>query len=336
MDIVCPKCGQRYELDKQYEGQKVGCQVCKTEFIAKESFNSGTPPMRPVQDETEQKEVKTNVKQGALIGAWVCLVIGLLLNIITNFLFFVYVPLYLAAFILAIVAMAQKRVLGGLIALLLCVLLPPAIFFLNIGRFANEMKNAKIGQEEQKEQSTTNKETVKEPVKNQPDKPSEKSEKSAKKNIINGLCGITFGSVHKKNNHEKNGKLTSGEIMYFVDPPKKFMGFDRYYVMITPTTNRIYSIWMIKDFSNPAEASSEFEKVGAVLENHYKIKGEQGMFSIDPMKNFRFDNGNILLKCDKGFDSATIEIRAYSKEFEDLNEKETKDTAINNTDTSAL
>lgn len=48
MDIVCPKCGQRYELDKQYEGQKVECQVCKTEFIAKESLNSGAPPMRPI------------------------------------------------------------------------------------------------------------------------------------------------------------------------------------------------------------------------------------------------------------------------------------------------
>ncbi len=74
-------------------------------------------------------EVKTNVKQGALIGAVACFAIGIILMFISLWSFIIYSPLFLAAFILSIVAMSQKRVAGGLIMLLLTLIVPPVLFF---------------------------------------------------------------------------------------------------------------------------------------------------------------------------------------------------------------
>jgi hypothetical protein len=55
-------------------------------------------------------QVKTNVKQGALVGAVVCLAAGALFMLFSRWLFVVYSPLFFAAFILSIAAMAQGRV----------------------------------------------------------------------------------------------------------------------------------------------------------------------------------------------------------------------------------
>jgi hypothetical protein len=70
------------------------------------------------------EEVRTNVKQGALIGAAVCLALGLVLEFASLMTFFLYGPLFFAAFVLSIVAMAQKRVLGGVLLLVATLLIP--------------------------------------------------------------------------------------------------------------------------------------------------------------------------------------------------------------------
>ena len=70
--------------------------------------------------------VQTNVKQGALIGGIACFAIGIILMFLTMWSFIIYSPLFLAAFILSIVAMAQRRVLGGIL-LLLATLVAPTI-----------------------------------------------------------------------------------------------------------------------------------------------------------------------------------------------------------------
>jgi hypothetical protein len=73
-------------------------------------------------------ELQTNVKQGAVIGGWVCFGVGLLFMVYSLWAFIFYVPLFLAAFVLSIVAMAQRRVGGGLALLLCCVIIPPLGF----------------------------------------------------------------------------------------------------------------------------------------------------------------------------------------------------------------
>jgi hypothetical protein len=81
------------------------------------------------QEPTQHNEINTNVKQGAIIGGWVCFGLGTLCMLWALFLFFLYGPFLLAAFILSIVAMSQRRVLSG-VALLIATLLIPSILAL--------------------------------------------------------------------------------------------------------------------------------------------------------------------------------------------------------------
>lgn len=63
-------------------------------------------------------------KQGAVIGGWVCVALGTVLMIWTLFSFVLYLPLFLAAFVLGIVATAQRRLGHGIPILLLSVVIP--------------------------------------------------------------------------------------------------------------------------------------------------------------------------------------------------------------------
>ena len=164
----CPHCAQSLEAPEDLLGQTIECPSCngsiqlpepepqpaprtvppsspKKKIITNRSTSSGNTKPCPYCGEhiqrTAQKckhcgeflkgqhEVKTNVKQGALIGAVACFLIGIILMFISLWSFIIYSPLFLAAFILSIVAMSQKRVAGGLVMLLLTLIMPPVLFF---------------------------------------------------------------------------------------------------------------------------------------------------------------------------------------------------------------
>ena len=89
--------------------------------------------VRPVQPAAVQRHpavspnvIQTNVKQGAFIGGAVCFIVGIILMFLSMWSFFIYGPLFLVSFILSIAAMAQNRVLGGIL-LLLATLIAPTI-----------------------------------------------------------------------------------------------------------------------------------------------------------------------------------------------------------------
>jgi hypothetical protein len=83
--------------------------------------------------------VQTNVKQGALLGGLVCFLLGMGFMYFSLFSFIFYGPLFLVALILSVVAMAQGRVAGGVI-LLLVNLVVPTIFGLIL--FSERASNA--------------------------------------------------------------------------------------------------------------------------------------------------------------------------------------------------
>src|SRR5512132_946393 len=85
-------------------------------------------------------ELQTNVKQGAVIGGWVCFGVGILFMVHSLWAFIFYVPLFLAASVLSIVAMAQGRVRGGLTLFLCCVIIPPIAFVYCLGLMAQRLQ----------------------------------------------------------------------------------------------------------------------------------------------------------------------------------------------------
>lgn len=75
------------------------------------------------------KEEKTHVKQGALIGGWVCFFLGSGIMYFSLWAFLLYGPILLAAFVLSISALAQRRIIGGVL-LMLAVIISPTVQWL--------------------------------------------------------------------------------------------------------------------------------------------------------------------------------------------------------------
>ena len=67
----------------------------------------------------------TNVKQGAVVGGWVCFGVGMLFMALSFWTIIIYGPLLFVAFILSIVAMSQGRIVNGVSLLLCCLIIPP-------------------------------------------------------------------------------------------------------------------------------------------------------------------------------------------------------------------
>lgn len=92
---------------------------------------SVAPQPAPVQQaqpaSPQSTQVETNVKQGAIIGGWVCFALGLICMFLSLFMFFLYGPFFLVAFILSIVAMSQRRVLGGVMLLVATLVVPSVL-----------------------------------------------------------------------------------------------------------------------------------------------------------------------------------------------------------------
>jgi len=161
----CPHCNQSLEAPEELLGQQINCPNCNVSIQLPKPHSSVPPTPDPIKEQTvtlppkttggirpcpycgeailisAQKckhcgeflkgdhEVKTNVKQGALVGAFACFIIGTVMMFFSLLTFIIYVPLFFAAFVLSIVAMAQKRVAGGILMMLLTVIASPLLFF---------------------------------------------------------------------------------------------------------------------------------------------------------------------------------------------------------------
>jgi hypothetical protein len=134
----CPNCAQSFESPADMAGQTIDCPNCQKAFHIPNLRAAISPPARNAPAFYPSAEMQTNVKQGALIGSGVCLLVGLAFMVWSLFWFIAYVPLFFAAFVLSIIAMAQKRVTGGILLLLASCIIPGVLFFVLAGQRAGE------------------------------------------------------------------------------------------------------------------------------------------------------------------------------------------------------
>ncbi len=128
MKFFCPHCTQPLEGPADMAGQAIDCPNCQKPFRVPRPQAAVSPLARVIPAPAVSAELQTNVKQGALIGSGVCLALGIAFMFWSLFWFVAYVPLFFAAFVLSIVAMAQKRVVGGILLLLGSAVLPTILF----------------------------------------------------------------------------------------------------------------------------------------------------------------------------------------------------------------
>lgn len=112
MTFVCPKCRQTIQADPNQIGLKGKCPFCNTEIMIPAPTRPLNLPLRLAKDKPAKKQVR---------AGWICFGIGAVLALLIVTLP-LCAPLFIAAAVLGIIAMANGRVGAGL-ALLLCSLL---------------------------------------------------------------------------------------------------------------------------------------------------------------------------------------------------------------------
>lgn len=153
---------------------------------------------------------------------------------------------------------------------------------------------------------------------------------------LDGCFGQTFGKIKVPTNNSRNEQHFDKSIKYFYVPPKKFMGFQKFFYLLTPKSKKVYCIiaeWDVEEDDNVRE---KYNNIVAVLENHFKMRGKKESSFDHGWTTFTFDNAKIIVRYIDGFDYGLIVFEATSTEYEKLNEKEKRQRAILETDTSGL
>jgi hypothetical protein len=139
---------------------------------------------------------------------------------------------------------------------------------------------------------------------------------------ISGAFGIKLGQVFDPSGAIGKGSLTDGTPMYKFNPKKKFRSFATYYVLITPKTHKVYSIWGIGSMENEPSCKKEQALVMAILQKKYgKVEKDQLFSSLYDMKNIDQGNRYVLTKC-SGFSDVSLDIRYKDKKLATLEENE--------------
>ena len=116
--------------------------------------------------------------------------------------------------------------------------------------------------------------------------------------------------------------LTDGTPMYQFTPQNRFRSFDRYFVLITPKTKKIYGIWAIGNVKNTSVGEKEQAVIMSLLKKKYGESKKEGLFD-DLMGVTQINHGNryIAVKV-SGFMDVTIDIRYYDRALKEIAEKE--------------
>ena len=153
---------------------------------------------------------------------------------------------------------------------------------------------------------------------------------------ISGAFGIELGAKFDTTSIIGKGSLTDGTPMYKFKPENSFRSFSRYYVLITPKTKKVYSIWGIGDIDSDAKCRKEQDLVMAILVKKYGEMDDQGlMSSLYDSKTISQGDKSVSTKC-SGFSDVTIDIRYYDHELKTLAEKERIELESDKLDASGL
>ncbi len=156
------------------------------------------------------------------------------------------------------------------------------------------------------------------------------------KQKISGAFGMTLGQKFDPSSAIGRSALTDGTPMYQFDTKRPFRSFNSYYVMISPITKMVYSIWGIGKIESRGKCKKEQALIVEILRGKYGEPEDEGMAEtlLDAVK---FDHGNrhIIVKC-AGFMDDSIEIRYYDRKLEKLAEKERIKIEAKKVDSSVL
>ena len=153
---------------------------------------------------------------------------------------------------------------------------------------------------------------------------------------ITGAFGKELGQVFEPSTAIGVGELTDGTPMYQFTPVNRFRSFSKYYVMITPKTQRIYSIWGIGEMENDPTCKKEQEVILDILKNKYGQPEKKGLtMSLFDAEMIDHGDRNIIIKC-SGFMDTTIDIRYTDQQLNEIANNERIELEGSQVDSSGL
>lgn len=332
----CSNCGQHVLLDDSAIGQPFVCPNCHQSVIARAAM--------PKAAVAPAKEVQTNVRQSAALGGWICFGVAAVVLFIPLPTWFIYVPLFLVSFILGIVAMAQGRVASGLTLILANVIGGPVLVVVawvlglaTWGTAFHEMAKLNTPAEatntaavpvQAPESLKTN--AVSTPAVSPP------APAVATFSKIEGAFGLKLGEIFDPSSAVDTGKLPDGTPTYEFNSATPFRSFDHYYVLITPTTHKIYSICAMESFDNQETAQKEQAVVMEMLKGKYGPESPQGVS--DTLENAEvIEQGNRRVGAKvNGFTDVTLVLLYNDGDLEKQAEQERVAGEVQGTDKTGL
>src|SRR5260370_41151814 len=128
---------------------------------------------------------------------------------------------------------------------------------------------------------------------------------------LEGAFGLKLADVFEPAKAIGKSALTDSTPMYQFKPDKPFRSFSKYYVLITPTTHKIYSIWGIGRVENTESGKKEQALLMQLLTEKYGSEDKPGLMdAFSDSKHISQGQRYILTKI-TGFTDTTIEIRYY-------------------------
>ena len=153
---------------------------------------------------------------------------------------------------------------------------------------------------------------------------------------IDSAFGISLGGIFDTVKAVGKSSLTDGTPMYMFQPTKPFRSFSKYYVLITPKTNKVYGIWAIGDVESDPMCKKEQDLLMAILTKKYGQSGNKDLMSnFMDVETIQSDNRKIITKC-SGYSDVTIDIRYYDNDLKSIAEKERIELESEKLDASGL
>lgn len=141
---------------------------------------------------------------------------------------------------------------------------------------------------------------------------------------INGAFGMNLGDTFDPADAIGAEKLTDGTSMYQFDPSNNFRGIQKYYVLVTPISHQVYSIWGLSDIESGRECIQELDQTRELLKSKYGKPKQQGLHEqLEGIETIVSGNRYIQTFCTRFMD-IKLQIQYYDRELMQLADTEKK------------
>jgi len=138
---------------------------------------------------------------------------------------------------------------------------------------------------------------------------------------ITGGFGLNFGQIFNTEDSDYPALRSGKDFAYVFEPSQPYEKFDTYFAVVTPITHIVYGIGAVgkTEFS---DCKPDMDVLVSILSEKYGQLSDDSSYSIDPKKQLQKGRKLISVKCNMGFDEATLEIQYKDDSIAKLAEEE--------------